>query len=92
MPEITVNIPGLLMHCTDGQQQVRVAAENLQELLDNIVRDFPLLKVHLYEDDGSQREHVLFFYNDDNTHWLEDFNIALSSGDRFTILQAVTGG
>lgn len=90
--KISVNLPSLLASKIGGNRDVEVHAATLTECLENLIKDFPLLKTHLYEEDGTQRPHVLFFYNEENTRWLENLDIPLKEGDRVTVLQAVSGG
>jgi molybdopterin converting factor small subunit len=48
--------------------------------------------VHLCDESGRFRQHVLCFLNDINTRWLEEKSPSLQDGDCITILQAVSGG
>jgi len=89
---IPIKIPSLLMHCTNDQNVVEIEAETLSAALENLMVDYPLLKTHLYDGKGTQREHVLFFFNKENIEWLENQDISLKMGDQITILQAVSGG
>ena len=50
------------------------------------------LAVHLFDEGGGFRTHVLCFHNDTNTRWLESLDVLLQDGDRITFLQAVSGG
>ncbi|MGH1366721.1 MAG: MoaD/ThiS family protein [Calditrichia bacterium] len=90
--KISVKIPALLVHCTNKRTVVEIDANTLSGALDTLLIDYPLLKPHLFNDKGIQREHVLIFLNEENIDWLDDPDIALKSGDRMTILQAVSGG
>lgn len=90
--EIMVHLPSMLTHCTDGQNPVSVKAVTLKEVLSQLVRSYPLLKVHLHDENGVLREHVLVFYNRENTRWMEHLEVELKPGDKVRILQAVTGG
>ena len=38
------------------------------------------------------RQHVLLFYNDESTRWLDTLDVPLRPGDRLEIVQAVSGG
>lgn len=89
---ILVQIPSLLIHCTNGETRVGVEADTLSAALDSLLKDYPLLKTHLYDGKGVRREHVLIFLNEENIDWLDDPDTALKSGDQIIILQAVSGG
>ena len=89
---VSVTIPGLLVNCTRGNKVISVTGETLKECFDNLLQSYPLLKIHLYDENGAQRQHVNFFYNDQNTRWLDNWDIYLENGDKVTIIQAVSGG
>ncbi len=89
---VRVAIPSLLLAATGNQREVSVEAETLAGALRALVESYPLLEVHLFQADGSVRQHVHLFYNDQNTRWLESLDVALEPGDTITVLQAVSGG
>ena len=90
--EIDVVLPALLQEYAEGQSIVRLKAKTLQGSFDALFDRYSLLRRHLFTETGEQRQHVLFFYNDENTKWLKSLNVPLKEGDTLTILQAVSGG
>ncbi|MDX1382857.1 MAG: MoaD/ThiS family protein [Thermoanaerobaculia bacterium] len=89
---VPVSVPSLLLACTGGAADLEVEADTLAGALDRLLEAYPLLGPRLYEEDGTQREHVRIFYNDESTLWLDSLDVPLRAGDRITILQAVSGG
>jgi adenylyltransferase/sulfurtransferase len=89
---VTVNLPTILRAYADGKAEITVEATTLAGALDALFAKHPLLRVHLYQQDGKLRDHVLIFYNDQNSRWLDSLDIPLKSGDSITVLQAVSGG
>ncbi|RAP74142.1 molybdopterin synthase sulfur carrier subunit [Paenibacillus montanisoli] len=89
---IQVSVPLLLSDCTKGKTKFELEARTLQEALQLLVQEYPLLRVHLYTEQGEVRKHVLLYYNDDNIAWLEKLDIPLAAGDKLRVLQAVSGG
>lgn len=89
---IEVTLPGILASCAGGKNVVTVEAETLSGSIDALLAAYPLLRVHLFEEGGKLREHVMFLYNDQSTNWLESTEIPLQAGDRLTVLQLVSGG
>jgi molybdopterin converting factor small subunit len=57
-----------------------------------LVEAHAALRVHLFDEAGSLRPHVLCFHNGTNTRWRESLDAPLHDGDRLTIMQAVSGG
>ena len=92
MAKVTVQLPSLLAMVLDGKSRITVEGGTIQEALDDLVRKYPGLAVHLFSEDGGFREHVLCFHNETNTRWLKSLSGKLKSGDTLTIHQAVSGG
>lgn len=92
MPEIAVILPTLLADVVNGQKRVHVSAGTLVEAFMDLKKRHPKLAVHIFDETGNLREHVLCFLNDTNTRWLESMNQSLVEGDSLTIVQAVSGG
>jgi len=91
--QIEASVPMLISDCTKGRTRFPLEAETLGEALRRLVETYPLLRVHLYDEQGDVRQHVLLYYNDDNIAWLDDpERIVLKRGDKLRVLQAVSGG
>ena len=89
---IDVIIPGMLRDSVGGRTKFTIDALTLADALETIQRDFPLLRVHMWDDHGALRQHVLIFLNDEGIRWMPDLDVTLKSGDRIQIVQAVSGG
>jgi molybdopterin converting factor small subunit len=89
---LEVSVPTILRDCVGGNAQVTVEAGTLSEALQHLWASYPLLRVHLYDEEATLRPHVLIFYNEESTRWLEHLDIPLQPGDRLEILQAMSGG
>jgi adenylyltransferase/sulfurtransferase len=89
--EIEVTLPGLLRESAEGYP-LRIAGATLAEALHDLLVRYPRLRVHLYDEQGKLRPHVLLYYNEDNVAWLDSLDTPLRAGDTVHILQAVSGG
>ena len=89
---IEVRVPTLLRDCTGHRSTVTIEAATLAEALQRLRESYPLLRVHLYDEEERMRPHVLIFYNEESTGWLESLDVPLQPGDRLEIVQAVSGG
>jgi len=90
---IDVSVPMLICDCTKGRTRFPLEADTLGEALRCLIETYPLLRVHLYDEQGDVREHVLLYYNEENIAWLDDLDrIVLRPGDKLRVLQAVSGG
>lgn len=94
MPDaaVEVTIPALLADCAGGRCSFTLEAATLAEALERMRQTYPLLRHHLYDESGNLRQHVVTFYNGDNTRWLDSLDLPLQPGDRIEVLQAVSGG
>lgn len=89
---VKVFLPSLLYQAASGQASVTVEATTWQECLDALLARYPLIRPHLFDDQGSLRQHVNIFMNDQNSRWLKSLDQPVRSGDTITILQAISGG
>lgn len=92
MIKIEVRVPPMLRGSTNGQARFPLEATTIADALARLVQEYPLLRRHLYDDAGIQRQHVLLFYNEDNIKWLEHLDVPLKRGDCISVVQAVSGG
>ncbi len=92
MARVTVELPSLLGPIVGGERSVAVEAACLSGALEDLVMRRPALRVHLFDESGNLRQHVLCFHNGTNTRWLRSGEAPLSEGDTITIIQAVSGG
>jgi molybdopterin converting factor small subunit len=89
---VTLELPSLLRDVLPAGSIVLEGA-TLAEALEHAYRSVPALRVHLCDESGHFRQHVLCFLNDTNTRWLDNpGQEPLKDGDYITILQAVSGG
>jgi sulfur-carrier protein len=89
--QVTLELPSLLRNVLP-QGRIAVEGSTVLEALDDAYRKLPTLRVHLCDESGKFRQHVLCFLNDVNTRWLDIEEQRLKDGDCLTILQAVSGG
>ena len=91
MAHATLELPFLLRNVL-AEETLTVEGHTLGEALEDAYTQLPGLRVHLCDESGRFRKHVLCFLNDVDTRWLETDNPGLRDGDCITILQAVSGG
>lgn len=89
---IEVTVPSLIADCTRGQTRFTLDAVTLQDAIDRLLATYPLLRTHLFTEQGELRQHVLLFYNDDSIGWMDTLDVPLREGDRLNVFQAVSGG
>lgn len=87
-----MRLPRLLAGLVGDAVEVVVAAETLAGALEALVTRHPALGLHLFDESGALRRHVLCFHNEENTRWLPSLDRPVAPGDVITIMQAVSGG
>jgi len=91
MARATVELPSLLRDVLH-KESLNVEGQTLEDALEDAYAQLPGLRVHVCDETGKLRQHVLCFLNDANTRGLEYAKQPITDGDTITILQAVSGG
>ena len=92
MPAVRITIPSLLAQIAGVDRVLAGEGKTVRAVLDDALADVPVLCVHLFEESGAFRPHVLCFLNETSTRWLDSLDEPVEEGDEITILQAVSGG
>lgn len=92
MASAVLELPELLAGVLGGVRRVKVEGKTVRAALEDAFRKHPGLKVHVLDERGALRKHVLCFHNGENTRWTDTLDRPLVDGDTLTILQAVSGG
>jgi molybdopterin converting factor small subunit len=88
----TLRIPTPLRPYTEGQSEVQVSVNNVAEAIAELLKRYPALKPHLYNDQDQLRSFVNLFVNDDDIRNLDGVQTPLKDGDRLMILPSIAGG
>jgi adenylyltransferase/sulfurtransferase len=91
MPRVTFTLPRLLEPAVGSSRRVELDAGSIAEGIDLLLEHHPTLRVHLFDEQGSLRQHVLCFVGGSQTR-LEDRNTPITEPTQITFLQAVSGG
>ena len=89
---VKVLIPTALRQYAEGLDTVELDGAKVGEVLDNLASQYPNLKSHLFSDDGTLRNFVNVYVNEENIRSLDLNETAVSSGDEVTLVPAVAGG
>jgi sulfur-carrier protein len=91
MARATVELPSLLRDVLH-KDVLTVEGDTLDDALEHAYEQLPGLRVHVCDETGKLRQHVLCFLNEANTRGLDPVKQRIHDGDTITILQAVSGG
>jgi MoaD family protein len=88
----TIRIPTPLRPYTNSQAEIAVAGETVGDALQDLVRQHPTLRQHLYTDGGELRAFVNIFLNDEDIRHVRGADTPLKAGDRLMIVPSIAGG
>ena len=77
---------------TDGERIFVVDGETVGDALTSLARERPALRVHLFDDAGAVRRHVVCCHNEEYVRGPEGLRRHVYPGDSITILSSVSGG
>jgi len=89
---ISVKIPTPLRSLTKGASEVSIAGETVQEIIDNLGREYPGLKEKICDADGNLHMFVNIYLNDEDIRFLDNLDTKLKDGDDLYIIPAIAGG
>ncbi len=88
----TLKIPTPLRPYADGQSTLTAPGQNVSELLENTLEQFPHLKKHLYSEDNILRPFVNIFLGEENIKDLQGIETPLKEDDILLIIPSIAGG
>lgn len=89
---VAVQLPRVLAELTGCERALEVTGGTVAEALAELVRRHPALALHLFDDTGTLRRHVLCFRNDIAIHARATLDEPLVAGDRLALVSSVAGG
>ena len=87
-----VYIPTALRPYANNQDTIELEGSTIGELLNTLSADYPDLRRHLFTEQGTLRNFVNVYVNDDDIRYLKQTDTELKAGDTVTIVPAVAGG
>jgi len=90
MPKVL--IPAALRAFTKNQSAVQLSGKNIKEVLGNFAEQFPDARRHIFDDEGSLRNFVNVFLNDEDVRFQQQDRTPIKDTDVISIVPAVAGG
>ena len=84
-----VRIPSVLYQYTDNQRNVEASGSTVEEVLNDLDRQFPGIKFRFIDEQDKIRPHMLIFLNKVN---VLDITENVTEKDELFITQALSGG
>ena len=89
---IVVRIPTPLQKLTSDKAEVTAAGATVQEILQDLDRQYPGLKERLCDPNGRLRRFVNIYVNEEDIRFLKQESTPLKDGDELSIIPAIAGG
>lgn len=89
---VLVRIPTPLRALTKGAAEVQAAGDTVDDVIQDLERQYPGLKERLVEDGGQLRRFVNIYVNQEDIRFLEGAKTVLKTGDEVSIVPAIAGG
>ena len=91
MPVI-VRIPTPLRSITKGNAEVPAKGETVDDVMQDLERQFPGLKERLMDESGELRRFVNIYVNQEDIRFMDNRATVLKDGDEVAIVPAIAGG
>ena len=89
---VKVFIPSALRSYTSGRDMVTLQGDTVEQILEGLTDQFPILRRHLFDDAGQLRQFVNIYVNDQDIRYLKRGKTLVEGGDEIRIIPAVAGG
>ncbi|GAB4537797.1 MAG: MoaD/ThiS family protein [Anaerolineae bacterium] len=88
----TVFIPSSLRRYTAGQSKAKVNGSTVNEIIEDLERQYPGVKSRLCDDSGQIKRFVNVFVNDEEIRALQGADTHVAEHDEISIVPAMAGG
>jgi molybdopterin converting factor small subunit len=88
----TVRFPAVMKYYVDNQAEFPVSASSVQDLIEQVVQQYPSIKFHLLDSDGQLRRHFNIFVNGTHIRDLNGMDTMLKEDDKVILMASAAGG
>ncbi len=92
MTNVRVRFPPVLRAATNGARDVEASGNTIREALDDAAVRIPALKLHLFDEAGRVRHHIICIHDDAVVRGPEMAEHRVVSGDEIILANAFAGG
>jgi len=89
---INVRIPTPLRKVTKDKETVQVTGATINEIVENLEKQYPGLKERLCDERGELRRFVNIYLNDEDIRFAQGKQTPVKDGDEISIIPAIAGG
>ena len=89
---VSVRIPTPLRSLTNGEAEVSAEGTTVQEVIENLEKNFKGIKERVCDEQGNLRRFVNLYLNDEDIRFIKDLDTKVGDGDGLSIVPAIAGG
>ena len=89
---VNVRIPTPLRKLTQDKDTVQSTGKTINEIVENLEKQYPGLKERLCDERGELRRFVNIYLNDEDIRFAQGKATAVKDGDEISIIPAIAGG
>ena len=89
---VKILVPTPMQRYTMNKDEVEVGGATVGHALQHLTENYPDIKKHLFNDDGSLRAFVNVYVNDEDNRHLQGRETPVQDGDTLTIVPSIAGG
>jgi len=87
-----VRFPAVMKYYVNNQTEFSISATSIQDLVDQVVQQYPSVKFHLLDSKGQLRRHFNIFVNGVHIRDLNGMETPLREDDKVILMASAAGG
>ena len=88
----TVRFPAAMKYYVNNQTEFFVPAATVQEVVNQVIEQYPSIKFHLVDSGGNLRKHFNVFVNGTHVRDLNGMDTRLHEDDKVILMASAAGG
>lgn len=88
----TVRFPAVMKYYVNNQAEFAITASSVQDLIEQVVQQYPSVKFHLLDSEGQLRRHFNIFVNGVHIRDLNGMETSLKVDDKVILMASAAGG
>ena len=89
---VKIVVPTPMQRYTMNKEEVEVGGATVDHALQHLAENYPDIRKHLFNDDGTLRAFVNVYVNDEDSRYLQAGATPVKDGDTLTIVPSIAGG
>ena len=89
---VNVRIPTPLRKLTKDKDTVQATGATIQDIIENLEKQYPGLKERLCDERGELRRFVNLYLNDEDIRFAQGKSTPVKDGDEISVIPAIAGG